>query len=198
MMKLLCKCGCGESPRYPGAAFVHGHHLRLPEYQRKPGPIASKTCPRCAVEFKPPRERPRTMFCSDVCARKNQTDQGTVLLNCGFCAAAFRISKHRAKDRQIHHCSDECRRASDIARYREGIGAWNNIAEQLKQDRGNRCEDCGYAKHAAILIAHHLDGVHGINNHPSNLRVLCPTCHAEHHLALGNLRLGPTARARRI
>lgn len=196
MTKLLCKCGCGESPKYPGAVFVHGHHLRLKAFQRKPREIAFKTCPQCRDRFQPPRGKLRTKFCSDVCARKNQTEQSTVLLKCVHCTAEFRIANHRASTRDIRHCSRACRQASDVVNYRKGIGTWSKIAEQIKKDRGEKCEDCGYAKQSRVLIVHHIDGVHGADNRPSNLRVLCPTCHAEHHLVLGNKRLGPTVRLR--
>ena len=55
------------------------------------------------------------------------------------------------------------------------------------------CSKCGYDKHPKILVVHHKDGDRK-NGKLTNLEILCPNCHAEAHLAMGNTRLGPTAR----
>jgi 5-methylcytosine-specific restriction endonuclease McrA len=45
-----------------------------------------------------------------------------------------------------------------------------------------QCQDCGYNKIPEILNAHHVNHrAKGGNNDTTNLRVLCPTCHAENH-----------------
>lgn len=45
------------------------------------------------------------------------------------------------------------------------------------------CNRCGYNKFIKALVVHHTDHNRS-NNVLSNLEVLCPTCHWEHHLGL--------------
>jgi 5-methylcytosine-specific restriction endonuclease McrA len=46
-----------------------------------------------------------------------------------------------------------------------------------------KCYYCKYDKHENILQVHHIDN-NRKNNKLENLRILCPTCHAEEHLGL--------------
>ena len=59
------------------------------------------------------------------------------------------------------------------------IPAWakNYLAEQ----RGNACECCGISEWQGkkiVLEVDHIDGDHK-NNHPTNLRLICPNCHSQ-------------------
>jgi HNH endonuclease len=59
--------------------------------------------------------------------------------------------------------------------------------ELLIKEKGSACENCGAKKK---LIIHHIDNKgrraekdgEEENNHPSNLMVLCHSCHSKHHL----------------
>jgi 5-methylcytosine-specific restriction endonuclease McrA len=48
------------------------------------------------------------------------------------------------------------------------------------QQKGAKCEECGYCKLEGVLEVHHLD-LNRRNNKIENLKVLCPTCHQEIH-----------------
>jgi len=97
----------------------------------------------------------------------------------------------------IRFCSIACRRDYYTHQRREfGTGDWGKMREQIKADRSAQCEACGYKRHPEVLVVHHLNGAGTArnNNHPANLKILCPTCHAEHHLALSQRHLGPSFR----
>lgn len=58
---------------------------------------------------------------------------------------------------------------------------WSEVASVIKNQRGWRCELCGYQKLLSGLIqVHHLDG-DKLDSHPANLQVLCAKCHADKH-----------------
>jgi 5-methylcytosine-specific restriction endonuclease McrA len=44
-----------------------------------------------------------------------------------------------------------------------------------------RCDACQWDAHPEVLEVHHKDR-NRANNHPTNLRILCPTCHDVEHL----------------
>ena len=56
---------------------------------------------------------------------------------------------------------------------------WNEIAEQVKEDAGGKCERCDHPDDAAthhVLTTHHLDGDKS-NVERYNLAALCQRCH---------------------
>lgn len=60
---------------------------------------------------------------------------------------------------------------------------------RLLEERGNKCERCGYNKQE-ILQVHHKDRNHN-NNETGNLELICPNCHfEEHYLEKSWLRKG--------
>ena len=66
-------------------------------------------------------------------------------------------------------------------RYQKG---WAKISRQIREERGNKCEECGaaYNLHPAlgetlvILTCAHLDHDPS-NNAPENIKVFCRPCH---------------------
>ena len=69
----------------------------------------------------------------------------------------------------------------DLTPFRKGtaIKSERRIAV-LKHLRGERCEECGLSEwmdQPIPLCTHHIDGDH-LNNDLTNLRLLCPNCHA--------------------
>ena len=58
-------------------------------------------------------------------------------------------------------------------------GDWNEIARQVKERAGWKCEHCGHPHDPAtghVLTVHHLDG-NPENCAPENLVALCQRCH---------------------
>lgn len=63
--------------------------------------------------------------------------------------------------------------------------AARRLRTRLLDERGARCEQCGYAEVPGVLELHHEDR-NRRNNDGANLKVLCPTCHAVDHYAKGD------------
>ena len=65
---------------------------------------------------------------------------------------------------------------------RAGVLVSKHIRRYLKEIRGEVCEQCGWAAvnpYTGTVPVHldHIDGDY-TNNHPDNLRLLCPNCHS--------------------
>ena len=85
----------------------------------------------------------------------------------------------------------QCKGCWNARTYKSGIDKLN----RLKQDRGGRCEQCGYDRYLGALQWHHLDPTvkeysighrRGLNEQRlqeevSKCQLLCANCHAEAH-----------------
>jgi 5-methylcytosine-specific restriction endonuclease McrA len=51
----------------------------------------------------------------------------------------------------------------------------------IAERRGYRCEVCGISEWAGKALTLHVDHINGdpSNNHPTNLRLICPNCHSQ-------------------
>ncbi len=65
-------------------------------------------------------------------------------------------------------------------RKRDKVKSQKFIKKRLLEDRGKKCERCGFSN-PNILHTHHKDRDRR-NNKMSNLELLCPNCHAIEHL----------------
>lgn len=189
-MKQLCKCGCGEEVRYPGAQFKHGHHLRLKEYQRKPVERDSLTCAYCRSEFLPKKRSSWAVaqYCSRECSAAARTANGTELVNCLYCDVEMRKRKSVLKEGKGLYCSKDCKYAFERARERPGSYRQNALRTYSQE-----CVDCGYNTHPEILLVHHIDGDRS-NGKLDNLAILCPTCHVLRHYEMDGSARVPTYR----
>lgn len=63
---------------------------------------------------------------------------------------------------------------------REPMETKQFVKEYLMKTRGDKCEGCGFDKHGPYGSIIQLDHVNGncFDNDPSNLKLLCPNCHA--------------------
>lgn len=106
--------------------------------------------------------------------------------NCG--KEYYKYKGHRGRFCS-HECCIEFNKKELIKRWENGEYDGDNryrlsptIKEYIMGIRGNVCEVCKqsyinpYTK-LSILQIHHIDG-DASNNHPENLQVLCPNCHA--------------------
>lgn len=98
--------------------------------------------------------------------------------NCEICGAPLarkRFASGRLEDRNVFlrrtHCSQAC--ANSRATVQANTHRWR--AKRVKQK--DVCEDCGTTENLHI---HHKDR-NPANNEPSNLAVLCSSCHMKLH-----------------
>ncbi|MBI5456259.1 HNH endonuclease [Candidatus Kaiserbacteria bacterium] len=115
-------------------------------------------------------------YCGQICYGLSQRKETP----CAVCKIPILASKH-AKT-----CSRAC-----ANKYRTGIKyklgrpkkdkVQNQRALKLRliQERGTKCERCGYSK-IEILQVHHCDRDRN-NNELKNLELICPNCHYEEH-----------------
>ncbi len=61
-------------------------------------------------------------------------------------------------------------------------------AKKIASEKANgKCEKCGKVGPQGLIIAHHIFPINGLPrffnlfNHPSNIQILCPSCHAKIH-----------------
>ena len=66
-----------------------------------------------------------------------------------------------------------------LGRPKDKVEEIRSIKIRLLQNRGEKCERCGYSK-AEVLQVHHKDK-NNKNNEFNNLEIICPNCHYEDH-----------------
>lgn len=79
-------------------------------------------------------------------------------------------------------CANKTREGSKYKTNRptkDKAAQYRTLKKHVVQTRGSKCELCGYDKYD-ILHVHHIDE-NRANNELSNLKLLCPNCHAEEH-----------------
>jgi endogenous inhibitor of DNA gyrase (YacG/DUF329 family) len=88
------------------------------------------------------------------------------------------------------YCNNACQGAykwinETIPRIERGECTHNSggvLKKYLFEKRGDKCEDCGTGSiwngKPLVLQLDHIDG-DSDNNHPTNLRLLCPNCHTQ-------------------
>lgn len=147
------------------------------------------TCPHCKVDFK--TKHPRQKFCSHSCSAsftqlgKKRKYHDNICLTCGL----------RLNYIQRKFCSSICHlRFRNEQKHKEvENGTVSNrptIKKYLITAFGRycfRCETETWMNEPVPLEVDHIDGDAG-NNLPSNLRLLCPNCHAQTETAKGKNR----------
>lgn len=138
-------------------------------------------CHICGVTFLTTRwHAPRAKYCGRRCYYKSMAPRGTIVLNCDVCGKEYYRSPshaHYAKKT----CSMKCRgMASRTAE--PGSGDYPLVRRWMRRrDMIKACSRCGYDVVPNILVIHHVDRDR-TNNTLTNLKVLCPNCHAIEHL----------------
>lgn len=153
-----------------------------------------RDCETCGKEFFAEKryiKRGHAKFCSLKCSSSRSRQPKKSNVTCAFCNKDFylRPSKVSLSKSGLHFCSrkhkDAAQRIGGIEaiqpnHYGKGI---NNYRKRALAHYPNQCNRCGYDKFIQALVIHHIDHDRE-NNDISNLEVLCPTCHWEHHLGL--------------
>lgn len=148
----------------------------------------------------------RHTFCSKKCQNKYKYLNYGFILKCEECGKEYKSHQKNQKFCS-YQCSADNRRKILINKWLIGDGIFNAnngipqyIRKYLYEKVEFKCEECGFegynkATVNTILQIHHIDGNCG-NNNITNLKVLCPNCHAmtENYMALNK---GYSARDKR-
>ena len=131
-------------------------------------------------------------FCSRRCANIHRALNLTpppTNVKCAHCDTDFYMNTSKQKNSKsgLYFC---CREHKDLAQRIGGIkeiqpshydvvseNTYRRIAFAVKP---KQCERCGYNKHEAGIVVHHIDRNRS-NNDISNLEVLCAICHNIEH-----------------
>lgn len=162
-------------------------------------------CHQCKnpVEKFPSDIRGKYIFCSKTCSATFYNESRKIVKNCLGCENPF----HPVRGSRGKYCSNECQRKHKrkliYQRIEDGTYQSLNqtiLREYLIQQRGNKCEECGWNKIHPItnqvpLSVDHKDG-NSENNNPDNIRLLCGSCHTLTP-TYGNLNKGHGRQLRR-
>jgi 5-methylcytosine-specific restriction endonuclease McrA len=133
--------------------------------------VCSKSMYRRPIELKTGK-----VFCSRKCCGIDQRIERL----CYICGKSY-IGAKRTCSRI---CANKARSGIKYMGVNYANKARNGslLKERLAQIRGGSCERCGENNYA-ILQVHHIHERHkGGSDTLSNLEMLCPNCHATHHL----------------
>ena len=146
-------------------------------------------CDHCQkLKSKPKRFFNDRNFCSSICRNKHD-QKGRIETECSFCHKSLSLTpdRHSKSKTGFHFCSCKCKNFA--LRIEDGLAGYSlphyngnsgTYRAKIMRMRKHQCEECGYDKHPEVLQAHHIDHNRS-NNHSSNLKLLCPTCHEVIH-----------------
>lgn len=177
-----CLCGCGQPVN---ACFVRGHHWRVGvgNYDLISKQQLCHWCKRPFAILDPKHRGHSQPYCSRSCANKSLGTNRRWSSICSWCQQPFSRPNSYILKGSLAFCSQTCRGLWTDARASRGEGQMKYIRRWLLKTRGSQCETCGYSRLPQILVVHHQAG-NGSPNMPNNLKILCPTCHAEDHWEL--------------
>lgn len=136
---------------------------------------------QCNVCSKPIYRRPvhlgqGPVYCSSACFGINQQKQKT----CPICQKLY-VGYKKTCSRA---CANTSRTGISYTRQGEFDKAYRGrlLKEKVAKNRGGVCEHCGELNYAILQIHHKVERYRGGTDELSNLELLCPNCHATHHL----------------
>jgi hypothetical protein len=143
-----------------------------------------KHCEQCdAIFFVPKHFLEKQRFCSIEC--RGESQQTRLDLICANCSQLFTrpLAKLKLAKHGKHFCSRSCKEeyTTNFGKDFTGLKDGKSIGKKAKNERGRVCEHCGWDAVPEVILVHHID-MNRKNNDESNLKVLCPNCHAIEHL----------------
>lgn len=150
--------------------------------------IIEVECQECSEKFsvsESERKRGNGKFCSRSCGAsfRNRTDPVRPCYNhevntkCATCATPIYRKPSLIKKYEVFYCSKVCQdNGKRVGRKRSNTYDYQKFISEIKNERGNRCQLCGWAE--AAVDAHHIVQVKdGGLNIKENIIVLCPNHH---------------------
>lgn len=159
--------------------------------------VYPKECTNCkSIYYVPKYAFDKSKFCSREC----RANYGRIELVCDFCKKTFSRQKSKNSSQKsksgLVFCSHQCKQSAsksgsgekfDVLRpeqYGRDYSKYNYRQKALELLDDVACQRCGYKEFSDVLDVHHIDE-NRRNNNPSNLIVLCPTCHRVEHYIKG-------------
>lgn len=135
----------------------------------------------CKICAKPVYRRPSqitsgNVYCSSPCMGKDQR----ITKVCKICSSTFIGSKKTCS----HSCANKARTGISYTHENKFNNAYRGslLKEKVAGLRGGTCERCKEANYAILQIHHKTERYKGGTDSITNLELLCPNCHATHHL----------------
>ncbi len=126
-------------------------------------------------------------FCSQACYGASCR----IVVLCIICGSEI-VSNGTSKQSR-KYCSHSCANIARTGIKYDGTRPRSHHRKQqrlyglLTYQRGERCERCQYSEEPRILVVHHIiERAKGGSDDLDNLELLCPNCHAKHHLIKEN------------
>lgn len=147
-----------------------------------------KSCLYCGEDFVSKAKHAK--FCSRECSGLHHRSE-LIEGKCDFCKKDIKFKKTKLYKSNYHFCNNTCKKGffKSQSHLRGTFSGHNKMSAQSKyrkmtfEEYENKCYYCGYDTCINILQVHHLDEDR-TNNKIENLRIVCPTCHAEVHYGI--------------
>lgn len=143
-------------------------------------------CLECNKNFaasKSELQRGHAKFCSLSCSTTHSNKQRSAKepnCICSSCDKAIYRKKSQLEKNTIffcnRHCQTEWKRTHKWTISNKRPSSWKKLALLIKEERGNKCEKCGWAE-ANCDVAHIIPRSKGGKDTRENALVLCPNHH---------------------
>lgn len=135
----------------------------------------------CKVCVSPIYRRPNqilagSVYCSSVCMGLDQR----ITKTCKICSGNYLGNKQTCS----HACANKARTGINYTKENKFNNAYRGtvLKENVATIRGGICERCKENNYAILQIHHKKERYRGGTDEITNLELLCPNCHASHHL----------------
>jgi HNH endonuclease len=118
------------------------------------------------------------VYCSRQCTGADQRNKKT----CKICGNGYIGNKQTCS----HACANKARTGINYTKENKFNNAYRGalLKEKVALLRGGTCEKCHENNYAILQIHHKKERYRGGTDNTKNLELLCPNCHASHHLGV--------------
>lgn len=129
-----------------------------------------------AVYRRPVQIAAGNVYCSRQCTGRDQQ----VAKTCKICSNGYIGNKQTCS----RACANKARAGITYTKENKFNNAYQGslLKEKVATVRGGTCERCRESNYAILQVHHKIERYKGGTDQMSNLELLCPNCHATHHL----------------